>query len=220
MSRRLFLRDFVFTKSGHKEYPCSLESPVAEKPKCPSALSSGFCESRLRVSRFQKSSYKGYLCPLEPPVAEMSEMPKYPGVQSTAHNDPWDRRFQSNRDFTISRFGILKDKSLCLSNSRYPKCRNGHRETLAANLLAAPLDPTPAGFRCSSSRILHRPFRSLNSPHLDLRSIKVCAPSSNRTIHGNFHSDPTLDDVLPPEILLDSDLEYFLSLRRLSLRSF
>ena len=31
-----------FAKSGHKEYPCSLESLVAEKPKCPSTLSFGF----------------------------------------------------------------------------------------------------------------------------------------------------------------------------------
>jgi hypothetical protein len=53
------------------------------------------------------------------------EVPKYPGVRSKAHNDPWDRRSLSNRDFTISRFKILKDKSLCLSNLRYLKSQNG-----------------------------------------------------------------------------------------------
>jgi hypothetical protein len=36
---------------------------------------------------------------------------------------------------------------------------------------------------------------------------------------GDFHRDPTLDDVLPPELLLDFDLGDFLSLRRLGLRS-
>jgi hypothetical protein len=78
----------------------------------------------------------------------------------------------------------------------------------------------PAGFRRFSSRTLHHPSRSPGSPLLDLRSVKVCAPSSNRMVHGIFHHDPTLDDVLPPELLLASDLENFLSLRRLGLHLF
>jgi hypothetical protein len=34
---------------------------------------------------------------------------------------------------------------------------------------------------------------------------------------GILHHDPTLDDILPPELLLTSDLENFLSLQRLGL---
>jgi hypothetical protein len=37
---------------------------------------------------------------------------------------------------------------------------------------------------------------------------------------GILHRDPTLDSVLPPEILLASDLEDFLGLRRLDLHFF
>jgi hypothetical protein len=59
--------------------------------------------------------------------------------------NPCDRRLTSNRDFTISRFGVLKDKSLYPSTSRYPKSQNERRETLTANLLAALPDPTACG---------------------------------------------------------------------------
>jgi hypothetical protein len=71
---------------------------------------------------------------------------------------------RSNRDFAILWFGILKDKSLCLSNShgtRNPKMDQrsrsacdqwslllpsfGHQEALAANLLTAPPDPMACG---------------------------------------------------------------------------
>jgi hypothetical protein len=144
--------------------------------------------------------------------------------------------------FGISRFGESRCKdpaplSFGFPVAEIPKCQNAENSRRLINgsqcppalrsdlfpttdLLATPLDPTARGISRLSSRVLHRPFRSSRSSLLDLHSVKVCAPTSNRTVCGILHRDPTLDDVLPPELLLTSDLEDFLSLRRLGLRSF
>jgi hypothetical protein len=81
------------------------EPPVAEMPKWKNVemfqhLSLRvFCESRLRVSRFREIRLQGISLPLGTPGGRNAEMPKYPGVQSMAHNDPWDRRFQFESRF-------------------------------------------------------------------------------------------------------------------------
>jgi hypothetical protein len=101
-----------FTKSGCAGCPCSLEPPVAEKPKCPAPLDFGIsrfmklgykeypcslespvaekpkCPAPInfRISRFAKSGYKGYPCSLESPVAEKPEMPKCEMPNALAFN--------------------------------------------------------------------------------------------------------------------------------------
>jgi hypothetical protein len=104
-----------FVKSGYKGYPCSLESPVAETPKSP-------CTYSFRFSRFVKSGYRGCLCSLESPVAEVSKHRNVPAFNQRLTTIPG---INGSGRIAISQFGILKDKDLCLSNSRYPKSRNG-----------------------------------------------------------------------------------------------
>jgi hypothetical protein len=93
--------------------------------------------------------------------------------------------------------------------------------TPGPDLLATPLDPMAWWYFADSPR-------EFSTVHSDLRDLPswiyavlkpVLLPQIGRSA-GFFHRDPMLDDVLPPELLLTSDLEDFLSLRRLGLRSF
>jgi len=96
----------------------------------------------------------------------------------------------------------------------------GCQKSLAATSSQLHLIQRLAGFWHFSSRTLHHLFRSSRSPLLDLWNVKACAPTSNQTICGILHRDPMLDDVLSPKLLFASNLEDFLSLRRLGLRFF
>jgi len=143
-----------------------------------------------------------------------------------------------SRQIMISRFGFERQGSLSfqLTVPEIKKWTNGldlfeidgHYSSWALDVKnPSPLTSSQlhliqhlAGFRHFSSRDLHRPLRSSRSPFPNLRSVKACASPSDQTVYGIFHRDPTLDGLLPPEILLTSDLEDFLGLKRLSLRSF
>jgi hypothetical protein len=146
------------------------------------------------------------------------------------------------RSFRISRFRESRCKdpaplSFEFPVAEIPKCRNAEIEALDqwlttpsilyGQISSPPLTSSQLHFiqRLAVFRDSPQEFSTVRSDlrdllSRDLHSVKVCASPSNRTVCGIFHHDPTLDDVLPPELLLTSDLEYFLSLRRLGLRSF
>jgi hypothetical protein len=114
----------------------------------------------------------------------------------------------------------INGPDLLMINGHYSSRALGVKKSSPLTSSQLHLMQQPTGFCRFSSRTLHRPSRSPGSPLLDLHNVKVCAPSSNRTVRGIFHHDPMLDDVLPLELLLTSDLENFLSFRRLGLHLF